>query len=79
MSVYLVLSTITRDNGEGKYGRIDLQQYREKINDYASEEERKRLNGAQYNDGEMITSETVEEKGQEWLDDLISRIEAGEV
>ena len=79
MSVYLVLSTITRDTGEGKFGRIDVNKYREKINSYVSEEERKRLNGAQYNDGEMITSETVEEKGQEWLDDLISRIEAGEV
>lgn len=79
MSVYLVLSTITRDNGEGKYGRIDLQQYREKINDYASDEERRRLHAAGYNGGEMVNNEIVEEKGQEWLDDLISRIEAGEV
>ena len=79
MSVYLVLSTITRDNGEGKYGRIDLQQYREKINDYASDEERRRLHAAGYNGDEMVNNEIVKEKGQEWLDDLISRIEAGEV
>ena len=86
MSVYLVLTTITRDAmGEGKFGRIDIDNYRSKINSsqppyqFASEEERKRYFGADYNDGEMITNETIEEKGQAWLDDLISRIEAGEV
>ncbi|MBA60049.1 MAG: hypothetical protein CMQ40_12875 [Gammaproteobacteria bacterium] len=86
MSVYLVLTTITRDNiGEGTFGRIDINNYRSKINSaqppyqFSSEEERKKYFGADYNGGEMITNETVEEKGQAWLDDLISRIEAGEV
>ena len=80
MSVYLVLSTITRQPNEGKYGRIDIETYREKINsNIMSDEEIRKLNGADYNNGEMITNETVEEKGQEWLDDLISRIEAGEI
>ena len=85
MSVYLVLTTITRDAmGEGKFGRIDIDNYRAKVNHqapyaYATEAERKAHYGADYNDGEMVTAETVEEKGQAWLDDLLARIEAGEV
>ena len=86
MSVYLVLSTITRDAmGEGKFGRIDIDNYRTQIVNhippykFETEEERKRYYGAEYNNGEMITAETIEGKSQEWVDDLLSRIEAGEV
>ena len=86
MSVYLVLTTITRDAmGEGKFGRIDIDNYRTQIVNhippykFETEEERKRYYGADYNNGEMITAETIEGKSQEWIDDLLSRIEAGEV
>ena len=70
--------------GEGKFGRIDIDNYRSKVNHQApyafqTEAERKAYYGADYNDGEMVTAETVEEKGQAWLDDLLARIEAGEV
>ena len=86
MSVYLVLTTITRDAmGEGKFGRIDIDNYRTQITGnqapykFQTEAERIKYYGGDYNGGEMVTAETVEEKGQAWLDDLLSRIEAGEV
>ena len=86
MSVYLVLTTITRDAmGEGKFGRIDIDNYRTQIVNhippykFETEAERIKYYGGDYNDGKMLDANALEGKSQEWIDDLLSRIEAGEV
>lgn len=73
MSVYLILNTLTRDSGSEGFKRIDIKKFHTAVSDGGTPM------GEQYNDGQPITNETIEEKGQAWLDDLIGRIEAGEI
>ena len=70
MSVYLVLTTLTRENnGEGKYGRIDLNNYRTTSGIPTPGQ-------AEY---DAMPGTTIEEKEEAWLDNLLSRIESGEI
>ena len=88
MTTYLVLSTITQAQAEfGTMGRIEVAKYRTQANaqqagiqrytNYDSSHESQM--SAETLEAVNMTDAQIEAKGEEWLDNLIARLENGEL
>ena len=84
MTTYLVLSTITQVQSDyGTIGRIEVAQYRTHADaNQAGIDRYTRLPSdasAELIEATNLTDAEIEAKGEEWLENLISRIEKGEI
>ena len=87
MTTYLVLSTITQHQAEfGTMGRIDVAKYRThasatdaNIQRYTRYEGHESEMSAETLEAMNMSDAQIEAKGEEWLDNLIVRLEKGEL